>query len=100
MIYFPIQLPQEIDEKKILQAIQAIGKGMDDQHRSIILATPEIFGIKAATGGQWRYLRIKVRLLAGTNKNHRRDIHTKSGPGTQKILCGLCLLDDYVGLQR
>jgi len=66
--YVDIQLPQEIDEKVILQAIQAIGKGMYDQHKSIILATPEIFGIKAAKDGQWRYLRIKVKLWPGQIK--------------------------------
>jgi len=63
--YVDIQLPQEIDEKEMLQAIQAIAKGMYEQHRSIILATPEIFGIKVVKGGQWRYLRIKVKLWPG-----------------------------------
>jgi len=63
--YVDIQLPQEVDEKETLQAIQAIGKGMYDQHRSIILATPEIFGIKAVKNGQWRYLRIKFKLWPG-----------------------------------
>jgi small-conductance mechanosensitive channel len=63
--YVDIQLPQEIDEKEILQAIQAIAKGMYDQHRSIILATPEIFGIKDVKDGPWRYLRIKFKLWPG-----------------------------------
>ena len=66
--YVDIQLPQEIDEKEILQAIQAIGKGMYNQHRSIILAIPEIFGIKDAKDGQWRYLRIKFKLWPGQTK--------------------------------
>jgi len=63
--YVDIQLPQEIDEKEILQAIQAIAKGMYDQHKSIILAMPEIFGIKAVKDGPWRYLRIKFKLWPG-----------------------------------
>jgi small conductance mechanosensitive channel len=66
--YVDIQLPQEIDEEEILQAIQAIGKGMYDQHRSIILAIPEIFGIKNAKDGQWRYVRVKVKLWPGQIK--------------------------------
>ena len=66
--YVDIQLPQEIDEKKILQAIQAIGKGMYNQHRSIILAMPEIFGVKDVEHGQWRYLRIKFKLWPGQIK--------------------------------
>ena len=63
--YVDIQLPQEIDEKEMLQAIQAIAKGMYNQHRSIILAIPEIFGIKDVKDGQWRYLRIKFKLWPG-----------------------------------
>ena len=66
--YVDIQLPQEIDEKEILQAIQAIAKGMYEQHKLIILAIPEIFGIKAVAYGQWRYLRIKVKVWPGQIK--------------------------------
>ena len=36
-----------------------------NQHRSIILAIPEIFGIQEAKDGQWRYLRIKFKLWPG-----------------------------------
>ena len=63
--YVDIQLPQEIDEKKMVQAIQSIGKGMYNQHRSILLAIPEIFGIKDVEYGQWRYVRIKFKLWPG-----------------------------------
>jgi small conductance mechanosensitive channel len=66
--YVDIQLPQEVDEKKMLQAIQSIAKGMYNQHRSIILAIPEIFGIKDVKDGQWRYLRIKFKLWPGQIK--------------------------------
>ena len=66
--YVDIQLPQEIDEKEMSPAIQAIGKGMYHQHRSIILAIPEIFGIKDVEDGQWRYLRIKFKLWPGQIK--------------------------------
>ena len=63
--YADIQLPPEADEKEILQAIQAIARGMYNQHRSIILALPEIFGIKDVKDGPWRYLRIKFKLWPG-----------------------------------
>jgi small-conductance mechanosensitive channel len=66
--YVDIQLPPEIDEKEMLQAIQAIANGMYNQHRSIILAPPEIFGIKDVEYGQWRYLRIKFKLWPGQIK--------------------------------
>ena len=66
--YVDIQLPREIDEEETSQAIQAIAKGMYHQHKSIILATPEIFGVKDVKDGQWRYLRIKVKLWPGQMK--------------------------------
>jgi small conductance mechanosensitive channel len=66
--YVDIQLPPELDDKEILQAIRAIGAGMHDQHRSIILAPPEIFGIKDVKDGPWRYLRIKFKLWPGQTK--------------------------------
>jgi small conductance mechanosensitive channel len=67
--YVDIQLPKESDEEaEISQAIQAIAKGMYHQHRSIILAAPEIFGIKDSKAGQWRYLRIKFKLWPGQIK--------------------------------
>jgi small-conductance mechanosensitive channel len=52
--YVDIQLPQEVDENEISQAIQAIAKGMYHQHRSIILAAPETLGSRMqrlANGG-------------------------------------------------
>jgi len=66
--YIDIQLPQEIDEQEMLQAIGAIARGMHNQHSSIILATPEIFGIKDVKDGPWRYLRIKFKLWPGQIK--------------------------------
>ncbi len=66
--YVDVQLPQEIDEKEISQAIQAMARGMYYQHRSIILAIPEIFGIKDVKDGQWRYVRIKFKLWPGQIK--------------------------------
>ncbi len=66
--YVDIQLPQGINEKEMIQSIQTIAKGMYQQHKSIILTMPEIFGIKDVKEGQWRYLRIKVRLWPGQTK--------------------------------
>ena len=66
--YVDIQLPQGIDVKEISIEIQAIANGMHHQHKSIILAPPEIFGIKAVRDGQWRYVRIKFKLWPGQMK--------------------------------
>lgn len=48
-----------------MQAIQASAKGMYNQHSSIIVAIPEIFGIKDVKDGLWRYLRVKFNLWPG-----------------------------------
>lgn len=66
--YVDIQLPVEANEAKISDSIHAIAKGMHQQHKSIILETPEIFGIKKVKDGQWRYLRVKIKLWPGQMK--------------------------------
>jgi len=66
--YIDIQLPQGIDEQEISQAVMSIAKGMHNQHKSIILAVPELFGIKDVKEGQWRYLRLKIKLWPGQTK--------------------------------
>ncbi len=38
------------------------------QHKSIILEKPELFGIKGVKEGAWRYLRIKIKLWPGQTK--------------------------------
>jgi small-conductance mechanosensitive channel len=63
--YVDIQLPQGINENEISEGIQVIAKGMYQQYKSIILETPEIFGIKDVKEGAWRYLRIKIKLWPG-----------------------------------
>ena len=63
--YVDIQLPKQVDEKSITEKIHSIGTGMHQQHKSIILTPPEIFGIKETKEGAWRYLRIKFRLWPG-----------------------------------
>jgi small conductance mechanosensitive channel len=66
--YVDIQLTQRLDEEVMSKVIQTIAKGMYNQHKSIILATPEIFGIRDVKDGKWRYLRIKFKLWPGQMK--------------------------------
>lgn len=66
--YVDIQLPPGSDENEMSNAIQAIARGMYHQHRSIILASPELFGIKNVKEGGWRFLRIKIKLWPGQTK--------------------------------
>ncbi|WP_300462324.1 mechanosensitive ion channel domain-containing protein [Desulfobacula sp.] len=66
--YVDIQLPQRLNEKNISQAVHAIANAMYQQHKSIILTPPELFGIKEVSDAQWRYLRIKFKLWPGQIK--------------------------------
>jgi len=63
--YVDIQIMEQIDEQKVLDEVQIIANGMYNQHKSIILSQPEIFGIKEAKPGNWKYLRIKFRIWPG-----------------------------------
>ncbi|MFC1534651.1 mechanosensitive ion channel family protein [Thermodesulfobacteriota bacterium] len=63
--YVDIQIPDDIEEKDVLEEVKSIATGMHSQHRSIILSEPEIFGVKEAKAGKWRYLRVKFRLWPG-----------------------------------
>ena len=65
--YVDVQLPYDLEEKKVVEALEALAKGMYQQHKGIILDQPEIFGIKEARAGQWRYLRVKFRIWPGQN---------------------------------
>jgi len=65
--YVDIQLPDEIDEETVTEAVKSIATGLYSQQKSIILEKPELFGVKEAKGGNWRYLRVKFRLWPGQN---------------------------------
>ncbi len=65
--YVDVQMPHETDEKHIIEDIESIAKGMYQQHKSIILTSPEPFGVKENTDGQWCYFRIKFRIWPGQN---------------------------------
>ena len=63
--YVDVQLPDEIEEKTVTEAVKSIATGLYNQQKSIILEKPEFFGVKEAKGGNWRYLRVKFRLWPG-----------------------------------
>jgi len=65
--YVDIQLPDEIAEETVTEAVKSIATGLYSQQKSIILEKPELFGVKEAKGGNWRYLRVKFRLWPGQN---------------------------------
>ncbi len=63
--YTDIQLPAGLAENEIIALIERIAKGMRTQHPAIILSEPEVFGVREARPGGWRYLRVKFRLWPG-----------------------------------
>jgi small conductance mechanosensitive channel len=63
--YVDIRIPEPENGENLINEIMQIAKGMYHQHKSIILTTPENFGIKENETGKWEYLRIKFRLWPG-----------------------------------
>ena len=62
--YSGIEIDQ-VDDKIVMDNVQSIGLAMHQQHKSIILTPPEIFGIKESKDGNWRHLRVKFRIWPG-----------------------------------
>jgi small conductance mechanosensitive channel len=63
--YVDVQIPEGVDEKEVIEDVKSTALGLYSQHRSIILGQPELFGVKEAKTGNWRYLRVKFRLWPG-----------------------------------
>jgi small-conductance mechanosensitive channel len=63
--YVDIQIPEGLAEGPVVQKAKSLVAGLYDQHRSIILQQPEVFGIREAKGGDWRFLRVKFRIWPG-----------------------------------
>jgi moderate conductance mechanosensitive channel len=60
--YADIQVPDSMADEALVRSIEEIARGMHAQYRSIVLAPPELLGIRSADPGPWRYLRVKFRL--------------------------------------
>lgn len=63
--YVDVQIPDEVEENAVVAGIKSTASGVYSQHKAIILEQPELFGVKQAKGGNWRYLRVKFRLWPG-----------------------------------
>lgn len=63
--YVDIEIPDEVEENAVVAGIKSTASGVYSQQKAIILEQPELFGIKQAKGGNWRYLRVKFRLWPG-----------------------------------
>ncbi len=65
--YVDIQMPQGVEDDKVISIVDKIARGMREQFRAILVTDAEIFGIQETGPGGWRYLRIRFRLWPGQN---------------------------------
>ncbi len=63
--YTDVQIPESLEDAEVIGIVERIARGMRAQHPAIILSDPEIFGVRQASPGDWRYLRAKFRLWPG-----------------------------------
>ena len=63
--YVDVQIPDEVDREMVTEKLRSIAAGMYSQHGAIILAVPEILGVRTAGDGNWQYQRIKFHLWPG-----------------------------------
>ena len=65
--YADIQIPDEMEEKQLIKIAEKTAQGMYEQFLAIIPEPPETFGVYTASGGAWKYLRIRFRIWPGQN---------------------------------
>lgn len=63
--YADIQIARQADEKKVLQLIHEVAKGIYAQFGAIILTEPEIGTVQVADPGGWNYLRVQFKIWPG-----------------------------------
>ncbi len=63
--YVDVQIPEGAEDEMVRERVDRLGRGFRSQHRAALVTDHEIFGIKEAEGGGWRYLRLRFRLWPG-----------------------------------
>jgi moderate conductance mechanosensitive channel len=63
--YVDIQLSDKVPDADVAQLIGRIARGMRAQQPAIILTDPEVMGPFAAEPGDWRFIRVKLRIWPG-----------------------------------
>lgn len=63
--YLDVQIPAGANEAEVVREVARIAEGMHVQHGRVLLSRPEVFGVREADPGGWRYLRLKFRLWPG-----------------------------------
>jgi small conductance mechanosensitive channel len=63
--YVDVQIPAAAAEEQVVDLVERIARGMRSQHPAIIISDPEVFGVREAEPGGWRYVRVKFRIWPG-----------------------------------
>lgn len=64
-VYVDVQLPDAMPREEIREVVEELAGGMRSQHPEIILAEPEMLGVRDAEPGGWSYLRMKFKIWPG-----------------------------------
>jgi moderate conductance mechanosensitive channel len=64
-VYVDLQVPPEMDAERLRQVVEPIASGMHTQHRRVIIARPEVLGVRNAEPGGWSFMRLKFRIWPG-----------------------------------
>jgi small conductance mechanosensitive channel len=62
--YVDVQIPAAAEDQ-VTDLVERIARGMRSQHPAIIISDPEVFGVREAESGGWRYVRVKFRIWPG-----------------------------------
>lgn len=63
--YVDVQIPDAADPAEVAGLAERIARGMRSQHPAVIISDPEVFGVRRAEPGGWRYVRVKFRIWPG-----------------------------------
>ena len=63
--WMDIQIPDGADEEEVFRVVETVVNGAAAQHDGIIVRSPEVMGVREATGGGWRFMRVKFHLWPG-----------------------------------
>jgi moderate conductance mechanosensitive channel len=63
--FVDVQLSETVADAEIISAIDRTARGMRAQQPAILLAEPEVLGPFSAAPGDWRFVRVKLRIWPG-----------------------------------
>jgi small conductance mechanosensitive channel len=64
-MYVDVQVPPDVKDEALVALVEPLLRGLRAQFGAIVLAEPELLGVREAKPGDWRYLRATLRLWPG-----------------------------------